>query len=49
MNPPTVIAHGEAFLYAAYIVVWVIHCGYALTLVSRGKRLQREARELKRN
>jgi CcmD family protein len=48
MNPPQ-IAHAEVFLYAAYIVVWVIHCGYALTLVSRGKRLQRESRELKRN
>ena len=48
MNPP-VIVHGQAFLYAAYIVVWVIHCAYALTLVSRGKRLQRESRELKRN
>ena len=48
MNPP-VIVHGQAFLYAAYIVVWVVHCSYALTLVSRGKRLQRESRELKRN
>jgi CcmD family protein len=43
-NPAT----GHAYLYAAYGVVWVVHCLYAFTLVSRGKRLQREARELNR-
>jgi CcmD family protein len=43
------ISGGTTYLYAAYAVVWIIHCGYALTLFSRGKRLEREARELKRN
>jgi CcmD family protein len=37
------------YLYVAYAAVWIIHGGYILTLVSRGKRLEREARELKRN
>jgi CcmD family protein len=45
MNNP---AH-NVYLYAAYIVVWVIHCAYALTLVSRGKRMQREQKELHRH
>jgi CcmD family protein len=36
----------NAYLYAAYIVVWVIHVGYAFSLISRGKRMKREAREL---
>jgi CcmD family protein len=47
MNP--VIQGGTNYLWAAYIVVWVIHCGYILTLVSRGKRLERERKELGRN
>jgi CcmD family protein len=37
------------YLYAAYAVVWIIHCFYSLTLMSRGKRLQRESRELRRD
>jgi CcmD family protein len=42
-------SHDIVYLYAAYAAVWIIHGGYILTLVSRGKRLAREARELKRN
>lgn len=38
----------DVYLYAAYIVVWVVHSFYACTLVSRGKRLKRESRELNR-
>lgn len=38
----------NAYLYAAYIVVWVVHISYALTLMSRGKRMKREVRELNR-
>lgn len=38
----------NAYLYAAYIVVWVVHISYTLTLMSRGKRMKREARELNR-
>jgi CcmD family protein len=45
MNVP---ANANSYLYAAYIVVWVVHCIYALTLVSRGKRMKRESRELSR-
>lgn len=41
-------ANHNAYLYAAYIVVWVVHLTYAWTLVSRGKRMQRETRELNR-
>jgi hypothetical protein len=37
------------YLYAAYIVVWVVHITYALTLMSRGRRMKREARELRRH
>ena len=36
------------YLYAAYIVVWVVHSIYAFTLVSRGRRIKRESRELNR-
>jgi CcmD family protein len=43
MNPA---ANNNAYLYAAYIVVWVIHCAYAFSLMSRGRRMKREAREL---
>jgi len=39
-------ANNNAYLYAAYVVVWVIHIAYALTLVSRSKRMKRETREL---
>jgi len=38
----------NAYLYAAYIVVWVVHLGYAFSLLSRGKRMKRETRELSR-
>jgi CcmD family protein len=41
-------AANNVYLYAAYIVVWVVHCVYAFTLVSRGKRMQREHKELSR-
>ena len=44
MNPTA----NNAYLYAAYIVVWAVHCAYALTLVSRARRMQRERRELHR-
>jgi CcmD family protein len=40
--------NNNAYLYAAYIVVWVVHLIYASTLVSRGKRMKRETRELNR-
>ncbi len=36
------------YLYAAYIVVWVVHSIYAFTLVSRAQRIKRESRELNR-
>jgi len=49
MNPTVNIAAGDKFLWAAYIVVWVIHACYMLTLVNRGKRLARERKELNRN
>jgi CcmD family protein len=38
----------DAYLYAAYIVVWVVHLTYAFSLVSRGKRMKREVNELNR-
>jgi CcmD family protein len=38
----------NAYLYAAYIIVWVIHIGYAMSLVSRSKRMKRETQELTR-
>ena len=47
MNP--VISGGSHYLWAAYIVVWVIHGGYILTLYNRSKQLERERRELGRN
>ena len=42
------IVNGNVYLYSAYAVVWIVHCFYAYTLVSRGKRIQREVQELKR-
>ncbi len=41
-------AANNSYLYAAYIVVWVIHGLYFFSLVSRSRRLKREARELER-
>jgi CcmD family protein len=41
-------ANNNAYLYSAYIVVWVIHLVYAFTLMSRGKRMKSESRELNR-
>jgi CcmD family protein len=41
--------NNNAYLYAAYIVVWVVHCVYACTLISRSKRMRREMRELSRS
>jgi CcmD family protein len=41
-------ANNNPYLYASYIVVWVIHIAYAFTLVSRSKRMKRETRELNR-
>ena len=40
--------HNDVYLYAAYIVVWVVHSVYAFTLVSRGNRLKRDSQELNR-
>jgi CcmD family protein len=36
------------FLYAAFIVTWVIHIFYLFTLNARVARVRKEARELKR-
>jgi CcmD family protein len=41
-------SRNDVYLYAAYIVVWVVHTVYACILVSRGKRIKRESRELNR-
>jgi CcmD family protein len=49
MNPSVNIAHGEYYLWAAYVVVWVIHGSYILMLMNRSKRLERERKELDRN
>jgi CcmD family protein len=38
----------EAFLYAAYIVTWVIHVVYLGTLVRRYARLKQKIKELER-
>jgi hypothetical protein len=42
MNP----AANNAYLYAAYIVVWGVHCAYAFTLAARARRMKRERNEL---
>ena len=42
MNP----SNGNAYLYAAYIVVWAVHSLYAYSLLGRARRLRREAAEL---
>lgn len=44
MNPAA--SANNAYLYAAYIVVWVVHCVYAFSLMSRARRMKREFREL---
>jgi CcmD family protein len=49
MNEMPPAAHSLVYLYAAYAVVWVIHCVYAFSLVSRGKRIRREEQELHRH
>jgi CcmD family protein len=49
MNPSVTITGGEHYLWAAYIVVWVIHVAYILTLMNRGKQIERERKELNRN
>jgi CcmD family protein len=36
------------FLYAAYVVTWVIHILYLLSLTARFRRLKREMSELQR-
>jgi len=36
------------FLYAAYIVTWVIHGVFLLTLVARYRRADRELREFQK-
>lgn len=36
------------YLFAAYIVTWVIHIGYILILSGRARRIRDEARELER-
>jgi hypothetical protein len=41
-------ADNNIYLYSAYVVVWAIHCFYAFTLMSRGKRMKRERNELRR-
>ncbi len=40
--------NSDKFLYAAYLVTWVIHIGYILILSGRARRLRDEARELER-
>lgn len=42
-------AANNAYLYAAYIVVGVIHGFYLWSLLARSRRLQREARELEQS
>lgn len=36
------------FLYAAYIVTWVIHAVFILTLVTRYRKAERELREFQK-
>ncbi len=37
------------FLIAAYVVTWVIHGGYIVTLVSRYSKLRREMKEFRKD
>ncbi|MBZ5646014.1 MAG: CcmD family protein [Acidobacteriia bacterium] len=36
------------FLYAAYVVTWVVHISYLLILGRKAARLRREIEDLKR-
>ena len=36
------------FLYAAYVVTWVVHIAYLAILGRKGARLRREVEDLKR-
>ena len=36
------------YLYAAYAATWIIHIFYLGTILSRAKRLRKEAEELRR-
>jgi len=36
------------YLFAAYVVTWIIHIGYLAILASRYSRLKREMDELKK-
>ena len=38
----------NGYLFAAYVVTWLIHIGYLATLVSRYSRLKREIEDLKK-
>ena len=37
-----------SYLYAAYAATWIIHIFYLSTLLTRAKRVRKEADELKR-
>jgi hypothetical protein len=37
-----------SYLYAAYAATWVIHIFYLSIIVTRAKRVRKEAEELKR-
>jgi CcmD family protein len=36
------------YMWAAYIVTWVVHIAYLLYLSSRARRIRQEAEELKK-
>ena len=36
------------YLYAAYVVTWIVHIAYLAVLGQRAKRLRREVEDLKR-
>ena len=40
--------NATSYLYAAYVVTWIIHIAYLSTVVHRYARLKREIKELKR-
>jgi CcmD family protein len=37
-----------SYLYAAYAATWIIHIFYLSTILTRAKRVRKEADELKR-